>query len=113
MTWLLFALDHGPDILGAIPHIVQSIAALPSMLLACVWCFMHQFHLSTEGLLRIVDGWQWGVNNIELEVKCWSGVAIVSNCWRAPGVGRKMHAAAARWEKKQRILSSSNRSHAH
>ena len=92
LTSLLCSLDKGPENVGGMARLVKMGAGISNVCVHGGWCLFHQFHLIVESHLDICDNFSWGfVDGAKpYPTGFFSGLKIVCNTWRGPGVKAKI-----------------------
>jgi hypothetical protein len=85
VTVYSMVLDAGPDNQSFLRRVSTSLTDTPNVMFLSVFCMMHQCHLITKGMLKILDNWDWVDESYNLPVGYFSGVSAIANLWRGTG----------------------------
>ena len=59
VKFFAFGMDKGFDNVGMIKMAKMRLAQHACMMIVCVWCFFHQYHLCIQASLCVLDTWDW------------------------------------------------------
>eukprot|EP00959_Pyramimonas_sp_CCMP1952_P218380 4567297-Pyramimonas_sp.AAC.1 len=94
ISTFMFGLDKGPDCQKFGRLVVAEMQSVPNVIVHVQWCSLHSYHKIVEKNLEFADSFTWP--GYELPVKYTSALKTLVNTWRAPGMHRKLKAAATK-----------------
>ena len=94
-TIYTIVVDAGGDNQSLLKRVGMDLTGATSVCYIAVFCFLHQIHLISKAVLKILDEWQWS-GDVSLPTTYFSGIATIANTWRSTGNASKIRVEAAR-----------------
>lgn len=94
IAMFLFSWDQGPENVGIVPTIKESLASCLTVMFAVVWCLMHVFQLCTDRVLRVLNKFEFRSLGARALKEFVSGIKIIANTWRLTSRQKLIEAAS-------------------